>query len=124
MCGLTIAFLFPSRADLLREWRTDNGLKATYKALLEACVKTTNGDAADRIVEYLNGKYYSFSLTLLTSALKFGQGLPPKLSIEKYPLFVLISCGNIAPIFQINSAFNTRVGYPSSYIKFGIINSH
>lgn len=68
-------YLHPCRCELLHEWKSSNGSRATYRALLEACVKTDNADAANSIVTLLCGKIilffnkYSFILLLCNSQL-------------------------------------------------------
>lgn len=44
------------RSELLRVWKKQYGMRATYKALLKACVSTHNHDAADiKIIKLLGG---------------------------------------------------------------------
>ncbi len=48
------------RCELLREWKRQYGLEATYANLLKACVETSNAEAARKIFEVLNGKFFSY----------------------------------------------------------------
>ena len=50
------------RSELLRAWKRQNGLNATYEKLLEACVATYNADAAETIIQLLNGKHLHFTV--------------------------------------------------------------
>ena len=51
-CDLLVHY----RSELLRRWKNINGLRATYGALLKACVDTGNTDAAQKIVDVLKGR--------------------------------------------------------------------
>ena len=55
----SIVNLLAIRSELLRAWKDQNGLNATYANLLKACVQTNNADAANTIVELLKGNHNS-----------------------------------------------------------------
>ena len=44
------------RSELLREWKRQEDHMATYAKLLRACVESFNAEAANSIIQLINGE--------------------------------------------------------------------